>query len=285
MSALRPGIEAIAAKGWLRAHKWLLLRRTSQTLILLAFLAGPWFGVWIVKGNLASSLTLDTLPLTDPFLLLQLLASGHRPEIAAFVGVAWVLAFYLVVGGRVFCAWVCPMNPVTDAAAWLRRRLGLKGGHAPDGATRYWLLAAILVAAALSGKLVWEWVNPVSMLQRGLIFGFGLGWALVLGIFLYDLLLAGRGWCSHLCPMGACYALIGKTALWRVSAGGRSRCNDCMDCFAVCPEHQVIRPALKAKGQAHPLILDSACTNCGRCVDVCSQDVFRLGSRFNRSEQ
>jgi ferredoxin len=32
---LRPGAEAIAAKGWLAAHKWLLLRRGSQIGILL----------------------------------------------------------------------------------------------------------------------------------------------------------------------------------------------------------------------------------------------------------
>jgi ferredoxin-type protein NapH len=53
----RPGAEAIAAKGWLAAHKWLILRRTSQIGILLLFLVGPWFGIWIVKGNLATSAT------------------------------------------------------------------------------------------------------------------------------------------------------------------------------------------------------------------------------------
>ena len=29
-SVVRPGAEAIAARGWLAAHKWLLLRRSSQ---------------------------------------------------------------------------------------------------------------------------------------------------------------------------------------------------------------------------------------------------------------
>jgi ferredoxin-type protein NapH len=44
---------------------------------------------------------------------------------------------------------VCPVNIVTDAAAWLRRRLGLKGGKAPrGGSTRYWLLGFVLVIAA-----------------------------------------------------------------------------------------------------------------------------------------
>ncbi|MBD5804849.1 putative electron transport protein YccM [Azoarcus sp. Aa7] len=280
----RVGADAIASKGWLGAHKWLVLRRLSQFGILALFLAGPWFGLWIVKGNLSSSLTLDLLPLTDPFLLAQSLAAGTLPYKEALIGAGIVVAFYLLVGGRVFCSWVCPMNLVTDAAAWLRRRLGLKGGKIPSGDTRYWLLGLMLFAAFATGSLAWEWVNPVSMLHRGLIFGFGLAWGIVGGVFLYDLLIATRGWCGHICPMGAFYSLFGSTALVRVSAAHRSACDDCMDCFAVCPEPQVIRPALKAAGQDHPVILDRNCTNCGRCVDVCGRNVFRITTRFDRSE-
>ena len=280
----RPGAEAVEVKGWWRAHKWLLLRRTSQFGILTLFLLGPWAGIWIVKGNLTSSLTLDVLPLTDPFVLLQSLAAGQWPYREALIGAAIVLAFYLLVGGRLFCSWVCPVNLVTDAAAWLRRRLGLKGGKAPHANTRHWLLAFVLIAALATGSLAWEWVNPVSMLHRALIFGFGLAWGVVGGVFLYDLLIAPRGWCGHVCPQGAFHALIGRLSVLRVSARDRKACNDCMDCFAVCPEPQVIRPALKGVGQSHPLILDADCTNCGRCIDVCSQQVFRLSTRFDRSE-
>ncbi|WP_334158584.1 quinol dehydrogenase ferredoxin subunit NapH [Oryzomicrobium sp.] len=275
----RPGLESVRVRGWLAAHKWLLLRRIVQLSILALFLAGPWFGVWLVKGNLTSSLTLGVLPLTDPYALLQSLAAGHWPYKTALIGAAIVLAFYLLVGGRVFCGWVCPVNLVTDAAAWSRRRLGLKTGKTPAEATRRWLLGATLVASALSGGIAWEWVNPVSFFHRSLFFGWGLGWLALAAVFAYDLT-ASRGWCGHLCPMGAFYSLLGKTALVRVAAPARSRCNDCMDCFAVCPEPQVIRPALKGSGS--PVILASDCTTCGRCVDVCAQDVFRLSHRFDQ---
>ena len=269
---------------WQR-QRWLILRRASQLLILLAFLAGPWFGVWIVKGNLSSSLTLGVLPLTDPLLVLQTLATGHLPYVAALSGAAIVLAFYLLVGGRIFCSWVCPVNVVTDAAAWSRRRFGIKTGRVPDANTRYWLLGGILVAAAVTGRLAWEWVNPVSMLHRGLIFGTGGGLFVIAGIFVYDLLVASRGWCGHLCPMGAFYGLLGKKALVRVSASRRSACDDCMDCFAVCPEPQVIRPALKQVGQQSPLILASDCTTCGRCIDVCDKHVFKMTHRFDQRSE
>ncbi len=276
--------SAIPRAFWPR-QKWLLLRRLAQALVLLAFLSGPWFGVWVLKGNLSASLLFDTVPLTDPFQFVQQLAARHWPYTTAITGAAILLAFYLLVGGRVFCSWVCPVNVVTDAAAWSRRRLGIKTGRAPDSNTRYWLLGGVLIAAAASGALVWEWVNPVTYVQRSLIFGLTGGVWLALGIFLYDLLVAGRGWCGHLCPMGAFYGLLGRTALLRVSAAKRSACNDCMDCFTVCPEPQVIRPALKQVGQQSPIILSGECTACGRCIDVCDLEVFKMTHRFDQRSE
>ena len=82
--------------------------------------------------------------------------------------------------------------------------------------------------------------------------------------------------------MGAFYGLLGSRALVRVVAADRDKCDDCMDCFEICPEPQVIKPALKgAANCVGPVILDINCTNCGRCIDVCSKDVFRFGTRMN----
>jgi ferredoxin-type protein NapH len=274
------GADAIADKGWFASHKWLILRRTSQLTILALFLVGPLAGLWIVKGNLAYSLTLNTLPLTDPYVLLQSLLAGHIPEKMALIGVAIVLAFYFLVGGRVYCSWVCPVNMVTDAAAWLRARLGIKGGAHISRKLRYWVLGMTLALAAVTGTIAWELINPVSMLHRGLIFGIGMAWTIVLAVFLLDLFVSANAWCGHVCPVGAFYSLLGKWSPLRVSAAKREACNDCMDCFAVCPEPQVIRPALKgAKQDVGPAILSPNCTNCGRCIDVCSKDVFRFGLR------
>jgi len=279
---MKPGVEAVRIKGWFGAHRWLVLRRISQLAVLALFLSGPWFGVWVAKGSLASSLTLGVLPLTDPYLFVQSLAAGFMPGATALISAAIVLAFYALFGGRLYCAWVCPVNVVTDAAAWLRRHLGLKSGRAPDANTRYWVLAGSLLAAAATSSLVWEWVNPVTIVQRSLIFGLGGSLSVVIAIFAYDLLVASRGWCGHLCPMGAFYGLLGQKSLLRITADRRGACDDCMDCFMVCPEPQVIRPALKKSGQDSPLILDRDCTNCGRCIDVCGRNVFHFTHRFDQ---
>ena len=285
-SAGRPGAEVIAEKGWLAAHRYLILRRISQLGILGLFLLGPLAGIWIVKGNLASSLTLDVLPLTDPLVLLQVFVSGHLPESAAIIGASIVLVFYLLVGGRVYCSWVCPINIVTDLAEWLRRRLKIKNSANFSSRTRYWLLGGILLVAAISGSVAWELVNPVSMVYRGLVFGMGLAWGVVAAVFLLDLFVGRRAWCGRLCPVGAFYGLLGEGALLRVSAARREQCDDCMDCFAICPEHQVIRPALKGADKGvGPLIMSGNCTNCGRCIDVCARDVFEFTTRFPISRQ
>lgn len=274
----RPGPAAVAAKGWLVVQKWLLLRRFSQAGFLALFLTGPLFGYWVTKGTLASSLTLDLLPLTDPLFALQSIAAGHRPEMTALAGAAIVLAFYALIGGRGYCAWVCPVNPLTDGAHWLRRRLGLGGALRLDRRLRFWLLGAIVAVAAITGTVVWEAVNPVTLLHRGLIFGtifgFGMASTIVASVVLFDLALTERGWCGHVCPVGAFYAIVGRFRLLRVAAPDRARCDQCRDCYLACPEPHVIAPALTAQAGADGVIRGVDCTSCGRCIDVCPQDVF-----------
>jgi ferredoxin-type protein NapH len=276
--------EVPAPRGWWHTHRFLVLRRVTQFAILALFLAGPWFGLWIVKGNLNYSYTLNLLPLTDPYVLLQSLFAGHRPERNALLGAAIVVVFYFLVGGRVFCAWVCPLNPVTDLAAWLRRRLGIKGSAHISRHTRFWILGLTLILALVTGSIAWELVNPVSMLHRGLFFGIGLAWAAVLAVFLFDLFVMNRGWCGHLCPVGAFYSLLGRWRLLQVTAARRSACDDCNDCFVVCPEPLVIKAPLKdGEHGVSPVITSAQCTNCGRCIDVCSKDVFAFDVRSDHS--
>lgn len=196
------GQEAQAAKGWIGAHRFLLLRRLSQAFFLVLFLLGPWFGLWVVQGTLAGSLTLGVLPLTDPLILLQGMVAGHWPEVTALVGGLIVLIAYAMIGGRVYCAWVCPINPVTDAAHWLHRRLNLPKGWQPKRSTRLWVLAMVLIVSALTGVIAWELINPITMLHRGLVFGMGFVWAMIAGIFVFDLFVARHGWCGHVCRSG-----------------------------------------------------------------------------------
>ena len=273
----RPDTRLPDAGQWRPSHRWLIARRLVQAGVLGLFLIGPLTGWWLVKGTLASSLTLGKLPLTDPFILLQSLLAGHRPQAAAVIGAGIVALCYALIHGRAYCAWVCPVNAATDGAAWLRRRLGLTdrplrlSRHA-----RLWVLIGCLAASALTGTIAWEAVNPITATYRGLIFGgFGLA-ALAMGsVFLIDLIAGERSWCGHLCPVGAFYGLLGRASMIGLAAPRRDACDDCGRCYRACPEPHVLPPVL---GKTGPIGITSValpdCTACGRCIDVCPQAVF-----------
>jgi ferredoxin-type protein NapH len=124
----------------------------------------------------------------------------------------------------------------------------------------------------MTGSLAWENINPVTMTHRGIIYGIGLAWIFIAIIFVFDLLIAPRGWCGHLCPTGAFYALLGHYGPLKITANNRSACDDCGECYRICPEPQVLKPALKGPSE---IITANVCNNCGRCIDVCPPNVFR----------
>ena len=106
------------------------------------------------------------------------------------------------------------------------------------------------------------------------------GWGVVLAVFLLDFAVSRRAWCGSLCPVGAFYSLLGIQSAVRINAYQREQCDDCMDCFLVCPEQHIIKNPLNGANKGfHSLITSSQCTNCGRCIDVCTEDVFRFETR------
>ncbi len=274
--AQNAGKEAIEKLGWWRAHRFLVLRRLCQLTIIALFMAGPTLGV--LTGNLSSSMLLDTVPLSDPLIVLQALATGHIPEFNALLGVVIVVLFYAMLAPRAFCAWVCPLNIVTDLATWLRRKFNIKASYRWSPAIRYWLIPVLMLGSALSGAILWTWLDPVAALHRGLVFGMGAGWVLIALVFVLDLLLVEYGWCGHLCPLGATYGVIGRKSLLRVTAVRREDCTKCMDCFYVCPEPEVLRQPLK---EGDRRVMDQNCISCGRCLDVCPEHVFEFKNRLN----
>lgn len=266
--------------GRLRVHRFGIARRIVQLGTLLLFVGTLHWG-WqlagrpLLAGNLSASEILGAVPLADPFAALQILASGHLPAAEVLAGAAFVLIVYLLVGGRVFCAWVCPLNVVTDAAASLRERLGVRDLFHLTPRARYWVLALALVLSATTGVAAFEWVSPIGILHRELVYGIGLGFVAVGGVFVFDLLVLRHGWCGHLCPLGAFWSLVGRAAQVRVAFDDAS-CTRCGDCVRVCPEPAVLNfTAARRNG----MVAAGECTDCGRCVAVCPEGSLRFALR------
>lgn len=285
---VRPFVMPRSPGGRLRVWRYLILRRISQAGILLLFLGTAHWG-WsvagrpLLAGNLSASTLLGAVPLADPFAVLQILATGQGLAAPALIGAGVLLLAYALLAGRVFCAWVCPLNPVTDLAAWLRSRLGIDDALRLPRWLRYVVLALALALSALAGVAAFEWVSPIAIAHRELIYGIGLGMTAVLGVFLLDLLVLRHGWCGHLCPLGAFWALWGRIGQLRVRFDAPT-CTHCGECARVCPEPQVLN--LRAATR-RGFVASGECTDCGRCIPVCPEgtlsfDLRPLIARHNR---
>ena len=258
-------------------YRYLIMRRVTQVGILLLYFGANAWGWNILKGNLSSSIFLDFIPLSDPYAALQMLAAGAVLSIDLLIGVGIVTLFYLLIGGRAFCSWACPVNIIADTASYLRKKIEIDRVQLRQPASRsmrYWVLAMSLVISALMGVAAFEFISPISMVHRGIIFGLGFGWAAMLIIFLFDLFVLKDGWCGHVCPLGGFYSLLGKFSLIRVQYF-KDKCTSCMECKAVCPEHQVLHMIDKESSS----VLSGECTNCARCIEVCNDDALGFSIR------
>ncbi len=262
---------------WLYKHRFLMMRRSVQLTVLALYVLANGYGLKVLSGNLSSSLLFNTIPLADPFTLLQMVAAGAVLGLDVIIGGLIIVLFYMIVGGRAFCSWVCPVNMVTDSANWLRRVLYLEKIERKvwlGRSVRYWVIGLSLVLSFISGVAAFEMVSPIGIMHRGIIFGMGMGFAALLSLFLFDLFAVKNGWCGHICPLGGFYALIGKLSIIRVKHN-QSACTLCMKCKEICPE----KPVLSIIGKESGAIVYGECTNCGRCVEVCDDDALGFGVR------
>jgi ferredoxin-type protein NapH len=267
-----------------REYRFMLLRRISQTAIMGLFLGGNLLGWQVLQGNLSTSRLLHVMPLTDPFAVLQIFAARHMVATEALTGALIIMLFFGLIAGRSFCSWVCPLNMVTDAANWLREKAGLTVlGNGPvviSRRTRYGVIGISLAVSLATGIAAFEWISPIAMLHRGIIFGMGMGWTLVLAVFIFDLFVQRDGFCGHVCPLGGFYALITRFSLIRIQHD-REKCSLCRKCLDICPEQQV----LPMVGKSSSTVTSGACTNCGRCIEVCPDHAMKFGIRFSPGKQ
>ena len=266
--------------GKLRVYRFAIARRLVQASVLLLFFGTAHWG-WkllgqpLLAGNLSAAKLAGAVPLADPFALLQVLATGHAVAGEALLGAGIVLAAYLLLGGRAFCSWVCPMTVVTDAARRVRARLAVRDVFAIPPGVRYAVLALALAVSAVAGVAAFEWISPIAMLHREIVYGAGLGLTSVLGVFLFDAFVLKNGWCGHLCPLGAFWSLAGRGAQVRVAFDDAS-CTRCGDCLKACPEPRVLNFNDAAR---NGFVKSGECTNCAACIAVCPESSLRLALR------
>ena len=244
------------------SFKWIFARRAIQ-ISVIALIASPLVGQSFFQGNLSAA-ALFGIGLADPLAFLQATLAG-RVLVASFLGSALLVAvFYLIVGGRTFCGWVCPVHLVTEIGERVRRRMGTgKRLHSLTGIR--WSFVVTLGISLAAGIPFFEVLSPIGVFTRAIMFKAWLPLLLVAAIVLAELFVAQRIWCRLLCPVGGFYSLLGRISPLRIGFA-QDLCTGCGECSRVCPVKEVLVPAL-ADGARQ--VVSGDCTRCGDCIDIC----------------
>lgn len=170
-----------------------------------------------------------------------------------------------VVFGPVFCGWICPFGTFQRWMASLGKRLlGRRYGkiipRRLDHAlryVRYAVLAAVVIATAVSAKLVFSDYDPYFALFNFWTGEVALTAFIFLGFFMLLSLIVERPFCRYACPYGALLGLSNRFRIFKIRRVA-STCIDCKACDRACPMGINISEAGAVK--------DTQCISCLLCT-------------------
>jgi len=171
----------------------------------------------------------------------------------------------------------CPIGLLQDLTRGIRTK------HPLDEKMRYLkyaILALIPPVCYVTGTLAYTNICPVGGLTatlphlaldpNGYTFtAFFVPKMLILAGFFVLILLMTRGWCRHLCPVGAMMAPFNRISVLELRYF-EDKCIKCFKCAKVCPM-QIDMPYDNRSGE---------CIRCGTCVDACPTDALALAFRW-----
>lgn len=177
-----------------------------------------------------------------------------------------IIMFITAVGfGPVFCGWICPFGTFQEWIGKIGRRI-FKNKYNTFISykidkylrfLRYGMLAWVLYVTAISGKIVFQNIDPYYAL-----FNFWSGEVAVTGIVVLVLiillsLIVERPWCKYACPYGA---ILGITNLFRIFKIRRktSTCVSCKNCDRACP--------MNIKVSETEVVRNHQCISCMKCT-------------------
>jgi len=265
-----------------RMKRWILV-----IAIHLLFFLSFFIDLQMLEGTLQGSRFLG-FHMIDPFATLEVWLATYHIPINVIIGTATIVIVYMLLGGRTYCAWVCPYGILSEYGEKLHNTLVSKKiikSRKFDYRIKYIFWVGFLAMAFVSGYIVFETISTVGILSRMMAYGWSMALIWVAIVFAIEVFFSRRAWCTYICPIGTTYGMIGKVSALRVE--WNDNCDSCMVCHDVCFENQVLE-ITKAKYDkqreekeiTREYITGADCTLCGRCIDVCHADALKFDFRL-----
>jgi len=213
-----------------------------------------------------------------PIGILEHAAIEHSLTLLIYLG--GTIALVSMIFGRAACGWACPIGFMQDilggkkAKNEKRKKLDKKMRY-----LKYVILLVIAPVSYITGTMAYTNICPVGGLTatipalildpHGYTFGtyFIPKMTFVVGMIVLASLLS-RGWCRHLCPVGAMMAPFNKVSILQLKVDF-DKCIHCGKCEAICPMDIKMPEDNKSM----------ECVRCGKCVSVCPVNAITLGFR------
>ncbi|WP_102345508.1 NapH/MauN family ferredoxin-type protein [Bacillus sp. Marseille-P3661] len=255
--------------------KWTFCRYIVQISIILLFVS-PLILVKVEGDNFffgtLTSSQIFGIQLSDPFSAIQVSLAAMEMKWSYLSGAIIILTFYMLIKGRAFCSWVCPLNTLLELVDKIRKYINLPDIPL-DKNTKLYNAVVILILSTFLGIPIFEIFSPIGNIMRTMVFTTGIGLWIIVAIVLFDLLISRRGWCRYLCPLGGMYQSIGNVGLFSVKFD-HTLCTGCDRCRSICLSDPEILEAGINRNEL--FVSDSDCSLCGKCVDKCPVEALSI---------
>lgn len=254
-------------------NKWQKRRWLSLIFVNLLFVISYYFDVQLVEGSLTGARVIG-FHMADLNSALQIALAYKHIVLNLVIGMLSVFVLWMLLGGRTFCAWVCPYHLLSEWSEYLHlwlAKMNLVKDHSFNRKVRGVFYVAFALLALLTGYTVFDSISPTGILSRALIYGPGIALLWVGLLLLFEIFYSRRAWCRYVCPIGMTYGMVGVFSPVRIKYNAEA-CHHEGDCRKVCLVPHVLD--LTIRGGALDVNQDVAsdCTRCGMCVDVCPTD-------------
>ncbi|HEX7588631.1 MAG TPA: 4Fe-4S dicluster domain-containing protein, partial [Anaerolineae bacterium] len=255
------------------AKKWIRTRQAVQYGMLALF------AILFITTSQALQLPINISNLFSRFDPLQAIMSmvAAREILPLYLPAIVTIAATLVFG-RAWCAWICPLGAILEL-------YGPKGTRKMKPWFRQikYIFLIVLFGMALFGSLAFMWLDPITILVRGvadpvsvvlsIVNNPGLRISTLLSVVMLALVLGlnlveKRFWCRYLCPLGATVGLGSKFAFIRRRVNADS-CVTCGDCAKTCPMGAIDPETIKSD--------PAECIMCMDCAAVCPKTAITFG--------